>query len=259
MLYKVTSARVRPRQPDRFLHQPELRLSRADGDRRRYGQEAQAADRRADRRSDAQPRRQEPVGHPPPERLCHHRPPARALHQLQPGQDFPLWRDRLVDLDISPDGELLAASTSTVDGKQSLKVWRRSDVEAGQYRRPGRDPRSAPSRRPRISPSRPTARRCSAHPITPASRTSSASTSRAGKYEVLTNASTGFFRPQMRPDGSLLVYDYTGDGFNPSIVQPEVREDLGTVALPRHRGDQEEPRAQGLGRRLARQGRRSNR
>src|SRR6185295_1091917 len=46
-----------------------------------------------------------------------------------------------------------------------------------------------------------------------------------GKYDVLTNASTGFFRPQLRPDGSLLVYDYTGDGFNPSIIQPQVRYD----------------------------------
>ena len=51
----------------------------------------------------------------------------------------------------------------------------------------------------------------------------------SGKYDVLTNASTGFFRPQLRPDGTLLVYDYAGDGFNPSIIQPEVREDLATV------------------------------
>ena len=50
-----------------------------------------------------------------------------------------------------------------------------------------------------------------------------------GKYDVLTNAATGLFRPQLRPDGSLLVYDYTGEGFNPSIVQPEVREDLAAV------------------------------
>ena len=39
----------------------------------------------------------------------------------------------------------------------------------------------------------------------------------SGKYDVLTNASTGFFRPQLRPDGTLLVYDYAGGGFNPYI------------------------------------------
>ena len=32
-----------------------------------------------------------------------------------------------------------------------------------------------------------------------------------------------------RPDGSLLVYDYTGEGFNPSIIQPEVRKDLASI------------------------------
>ena len=49
------------------------------------------------------------------------------------------------------------------------------------------------------------------------------------KYDVLTNASTGFFWPQLRPDGTLLVYDYAGDGFNPSIVTPQVRDDLASV------------------------------
>ena len=51
----------------------------------------------------------------------------------------------------------------------------------------------------------------------------------SGKYDVLSNAATGFFRPQQRPDGSLFVYDYTGEGFNPSIVQPQVRQDLATI------------------------------
>ena len=84
---------LRPRQPHGFLHRPELRLSRADGDRRRHRQKAPPADRRAHRRPRPQPRRQEPVGPPPPERLRHPGPLARALHQLQPGQDLPLWRD----------------------------------------------------------------------------------------------------------------------------------------------------------------------
>ena len=78
-----------------------------------------------------------------------------------------------------------------------------------------------------------------------------------GKYEVLTNASTGFFRPQLRPDGSLLVYEYTGEGFNPSIVQPQVREDLGTVGFLGTEVVNDASRAQAMGRRLARQGRRS--
>jgi hypothetical protein len=51
----------------------------------------------------------------------------------------------------------------------------------------------------------------------------------SGKYDVLTNASTGFFRPMPQPDGQLLVYEYTGGGMTPALVRPEVREDLGTV------------------------------
>src|SRR5690349_1594222 len=35
----------------------------------------------------------------------------------------------LFDLDVSPDGELISASYCGVDGKQSVKVWRRSDLE----------------------------------------------------------------------------------------------------------------------------------
>jgi hypothetical protein len=46
---------------------------------------------------------------------------------------------------------------------------------------------------------------------------------------VLSNASTGFFRPMLRPDGRLLVYEFTGEGLNPSLIKPEVKNDLGTV------------------------------
>jgi hypothetical protein len=30
-------------------------------------------------------------------------------------------------------------------------------------------------------------------------------------------------------DGSMVVYDYTGEGFNPSIIQPQVRQDLANI------------------------------
>ena len=42
------------------------------------------------------------------------------------------YGELLFDLDISPDGELIAASYGTVDGKHSVKVWKRADLEAGQ-------------------------------------------------------------------------------------------------------------------------------
>jgi hypothetical protein len=134
----------------------------------------------------------------------------------------------IFDLDVSPDGELISASYGTVDGKQSVKVWKRSDLEQGN----ADDPVATLSLPPSVPEN---------FTFTPDGKallgnsyyTGVSNVFRldiaTGKYDVLTNASTGFFRPQLRPDGSLLVYDYAGDGFNPSIIQPQVREDLGTI------------------------------
>ena len=115
-------------------------------------------------------------------------------------------------------------------GKQALKVWRRSDVEQGNTEDP-----IAMLALPPATPENFTFTPDGKALLGTSYYTGVSNVFRfdiaSGKYEVLTNASTGFFRPQLRPDGSLLVYDYTGQGFNPSIIRPEVREDLGTVAF----------------------------
>ena len=134
----------------------------------------------------------------------------------------------LFDLDVSPDGELVAASYGTVAGKHWVKVWRRADLEQGN----ADDPVATLSLAPSVPEN---------FTFTPDGKallgnsyyTGVSNVFRfdisSGKYEVLTNAATGFFRPQLRADGSLSVYEYTGDGFNPSVVQPQVREDLAAV------------------------------
>ncbi len=134
----------------------------------------------------------------------------------------------LFDLDLSPDGKLISASYGGIDGKQSVKVWRRSDLEEGDADEPVAT-LSLPPSVPEMFTFTPDGKALLGNSyytgVSNVIRLDIAS----GKHEFLTNASTGFFRPQLRPDGSLLVYDYTGDGFNPSIVQPRVREDLGTI------------------------------
>ena len=45
----------------------------------------------------------------------------------------------------------------------------------------------------------------------------------------MSNASTGFFRPIVRPDGKLIVYEYTGAGFTPVVIDPQPLDDLGTI------------------------------
>ena len=132
------------------------------------------------------------------------------------------------DLDISPDGELVAASYGTVDGKQSVKVWRRSDLEEGNADDPVATltlPTSVPENFTFTPDGKALLGNSYYTGVSNVFRFDIAT----GKYDVLTNAATGFFRPQLRPDGSLFVYDYTGEGFNPSIIQPGVREDLANV------------------------------
>ena len=151
-------------------------------------------------------------------------PPYTSFNQIKTFR----YGEIIFDLDVSPDGELVSASYGTVDGKQSVKVWKRIDLEQGN----AADPVTTLSLPPSVPEN---------FTFTPDSKallgnsyyTGVSNVFRldiaTGKYDVLTNAATGFFRPQLRPDGSLLVYDYTGEGFNPSIVQPQVREDLATI------------------------------
>jgi hypothetical protein len=132
------------------------------------------------------------------------------------------------DLDISPDGSLISASYGEIDGTQSVRVWKMQSFEEG----------GGPEEVARLDlpPSTP-----EGFTFAPDGRSLYGTSYYTGvsnvfrfdvatqKYEVLSNASTGFFRPMPRPDGQLLVYEYTGQGLSPSLIRPEPREDLGTV------------------------------
>ena len=134
------------------------------------------------------------------------------------------------DLDISPDGTMVSASFGEVDGKQSVRVWRLDQFENGggpeEVARLDMAPATpegfvfAPDSKSLVGTSYYTG-------VSNVFRFDIAS----GKYEALTNASTGFFRPMPRPDGSLFVQEYTGQGLSPSIITPQHREDLGNVAF----------------------------
>jgi hypothetical protein len=52
-----------------------------------------------------------------------------------------------------------------------------------------------------------------------------------GRFEALSNAETGFFRPIPLSDGRLLVFQYSGDGFLPSIIDAEPTEDLSAITF----------------------------
>ena len=151
-------------------------------------------------------------------------PPYTSFNQIKTFR----YGEVIFDLDVSPDGQLVSASYGGVDGKQSVRVWKMSDIEQGDA-----DDAVATLSLPPAVPEMFTFTPDSKALLGNSYYTGVSNVYRfdiaSGKWDVLTNAATGFFRPQLRPDGSLLVYDYTGEGLNPSLVQPQVREDLGTI------------------------------
>lgn len=130
------------------------------------------------------------------------------------------------DLDISPDGRLLSASFGRMNGDQSVRVMSieamlAGDVKAKHTFELGTLPESfvfAPDGRSLLGSSYYTG-------ISNIYRFSLT----GGKMQALSNAETGFFRPTPLSDGSLMVLNYTGEGFVPVRIEPKSLEDLSAV------------------------------
>lgn len=131
------------------------------------------------------------------------------------------------DLDISPDGTLLSASFGEVDGKQSVRIYRLEDLLAGGATATAQFDLGAST--PEGFVFSPDGR----YLYGSAYYTGVSNIFRyelaTGALEAVSNAETGYFRPVPRADGSLIVYEYAGDGFRPAVIQPAVRTDLGTI------------------------------
>ena len=52
-----------------------------------------------------------------------------------------------------------------------------------------------------------------------------------GELEAVSNAETGFFRPIPMADGTLIVQEYTGDGFAPTIIEPKPLDDVSAITF----------------------------
>jgi hypothetical protein len=132
------------------------------------------------------------------------------------------------DLDISPDGKLISASFGEVTGRQTVRVWNLDSMS------PDGDPVEAAELA--LPPSTPESFVFAADSKTMYGTSYYTGVSNVfrwdtttGKYDAMSNASTGFFRPIPQADGSLIAYDYSGEGLRPVRFQPQVQEDLGTV------------------------------
>jgi len=150
------------------------------------------------------------------------------------------------DLDISPDGSLLSASFGEINGDQSVRVWRTDAFLAGD----------GPSEVARLKLGSSTPE---GFVFTPDGKSLYGSAYYTGvsnifrfdvatqKFDAVSNASTGFFRPIPQADGSLIVYEYTGEGFTPVRMTPTPLDDLGAITFFGTKVAREQPVVQSWG------------
>jgi len=133
------------------------------------------------------------------------------------------------DVDISPDGTLLSATVEDVGGNQFLKIFRTADLLDGNIKPIAQFDfgRAVPE----------------GFVFSPDGRYLFGSSYYTGvsnifRYEIATrdieavsNAETGYFRPIPLSDGSLVVFEYTGQGFIPTHIDPVPLQDLGTITF----------------------------
>lgn len=132
------------------------------------------------------------------------------------------------DLDISPDGSMISMSVGEPNGHQTVQVFHTADL--------GADAPMTPIATFALGQSTP-----EGFVFSPDGRSLYGSAYYTGvsniyrfdiatqQTELVSNASTGFFRPIPRADGSLVVYEYTGQGFRPGVIQPTPLQDAGAI------------------------------
>ena len=133
------------------------------------------------------------------------------------------------DLDISPDGRLLSASVGEVNGDQFLRVWDLGKILAGD---------ATPHSEFRFGQSVPESFVFSHDGRYLYGSSYYTGVSNIFRYEVATgaieavsNAETGFFRPVPLADGRMVVLNYTGEGFVPTIIDPRPIQDVSAITF----------------------------
>ena len=133
------------------------------------------------------------------------------------------------EMDISPDGSMLSTSVGEIDGRQFLRVFRTADL---------------------LQENADTVAELELTPAAPEGFVFSPDAKylygssfytgvsnifrfevETGEFEAVSNAETGLFRPIPLSDGTLLVSEYTGQGFAPTIIDPVPLEDVGAITF----------------------------
>lgn len=131
------------------------------------------------------------------------------------------------EMDISPNGEMLSASVGEIDGRQFLRVFKIDNLLEDDV---------APIAEFEFTPAAP-----EGFVFSPDSRYLFGSSFwtgvsnifrfeiETGDLEAVSNTDSGLFRPIPLSDGKLLVSEYTGRGFSPTIIDPVPLEDVGNI------------------------------
>jgi hypothetical protein len=130
---------------------------------------------------------------------------------------------------VASDGRLLSASVGAISGKQSLRVMDRARLLAGD---------ATPVKQFDFGTAIP-----EGFAFSPDGRylfgssyyTGVSNIFRyelaTGELEAMTNAETGFFRPVPLEGGAMLVFRYTGNGWVPSVIRPQVLKDVNAITF----------------------------
>jgi len=140
----------------------------------------------------------------------------------------PFGRD-LFDTAISNDGTMLAMTVGGVGGRQTLKVFQIDDLLAGSVQ-------EIASYQPGAAQPEGAVFSQDGSYVFFSSYYSGVSNIfrlelETGDVEAVSNAETGFVRPIPMEDGSLIVFEFTGEGFTPVRIDPSPIEDVGAITF----------------------------
>ena len=151
---------------------------------------------------------------------------------------WPFGND-IYDIDVSPDGKLLAGSLAEISGRQSLRVWKTQALIQGD---------TTSTTLYDFGSSAP-----AGFVFTPDGKSLYGSSCYTGVSNifrwdfagdsmcVVTNGETGFFRPLPVAADSLVVFRYTGQGFVPSLLDPKPVQDVSAITFLGHEITEKHP------------------
>jgi hypothetical protein len=133
------------------------------------------------------------------------------------------------ELDISPDGSMLSLSVGEIDASQYLRVFRTEDLLLGKAESVAEY--NFVTSVPEGFVFSPDGRYLFGSSFLTGVSNIFRFEINTGDMEAVSNAETGFFRPIPREDGSLVVFEFTGQGFKPVLIDPVPLEDLSAIVF----------------------------